>query len=234
MWTGVNEDWIPSQAWDDCHKEQISETDLLAAEWYGGLDMSTARDLSAFVMLSKIRGRIALLAWHWVPEDTVMDRIRLENNAYKEWTENGYMKATPGNVQDKDWIAADIIDICTKYNVKRIGFDRAYANEVIAKLTEEKIQCDPIAQGPISLGRPTKELEAMIISGKLEHGGNPVLRWQISNVQIVRDRNDNYLISKGKSRDRVDGIAATINAIFEMLNLEESDGPPDGWMPTFV
>lgn len=235
MWTGVNEDWIPSASWDECNKWKVEDEELKTVEWYGGLDMSTARDLSAFAMVGKLRGRVMLMAWHWVPEDTVMDRIRLENNAYKEWTESGWMTATPGNVQDKEWIANDILEIIMKYNVKNVGFDRAYANEVIAKLIEEKIKCDPIAQGPISLGRPTKEFEALVVSGRLENFANPVLRWQVSNVQIVRDRNDNYLISKGKSRDRIDGIAATINAIFQMLNDDgQTDGPPEGWMPMFV
>lgn len=234
IWTGVNEDWIPSQAWENCNGGDIPEDQIKRLDWFGGLDMSNSRDLSAFAMVARHGHKVLLKVWHWCPMDTVADRVRLENSQYDVWVNDGWMTATPGNVQDKDWIANDIIDIATTYNLKNVCYDRAWANEVVAKLTEEKIECLPVAQGPLSLGRPTKEVESLVVSGKLNHFGNPVLRWEMSNVQIVKDRNDNYLISKGKSRDKIDGIAAFVNALFGLLNQGEPEGPPAGWVPTFI
>jgi phage terminase large subunit-like protein len=235
MWTGVNEDWIPSQAWDSCESLKLPESELLKITWYAGLDMSRSRDLSSFVMIGKYNGRVLLRAWHWVPQADMEIRVRIENNAYKQWADEGWITVTPGNTQDTEWITKDLLDLCTTYKVKCIGFDRAHASEIISKLVEEKMQCDPIGQGELSLAQPTKEFERYVVSGKLDHMDNPLMRWQLSNAQVERTRNGNNLLHKGKSRDRIDGIMASMNAIFEMLNDDGSmEGPPDGWMPTFV
>ena len=57
---------------------------------------------------------------------------------------------------------------------------------------------------------PTKKMEAIVLSGKLRHGGNPVLRCMARNVSIETDAADNWKPSKKKSRERIDGIVALI------------------------
>ena len=57
---------------------------------------------------------------------------------------------------------------------------------------------------------PTKKLEEVVLSGKLAHGANPVLRWMAGNVSIEKDAADNWKPSKKKSPERIDGIVALI------------------------
>ena len=37
-----------------------------------------------------------------------------------------------------------------------------------------------------SMSAPTRELEKLIVSGTLAHGGNPVRRWIVSNVAMPK------------------------------------------------
>lgn len=52
-----------------------------------------------------------------------------------------------------------------------------------------------------------------MLSRKLRHAGNPVLRWMAGNVAIEEDAADNWKPSKKKSQERIDGIVALVMAV---------------------
>jgi phage terminase large subunit-like protein len=68
-------------------------------------------------------------------------------------------------------------------------------------------------QGFASMAAPTKELEKMVGSGELAHGGNPVLSWMVSNTVVRSDPAGNLKPDKEKSTERIDGVVALIMAI---------------------
>jgi phage terminase large subunit-like protein len=68
-------------------------------------------------------------------------------------------------------------------------------------------------QGFRSMSAPTRELEKLIVSRKLAHGGNPVTRWMAANVAAAQDPAGNLRPAKDKSTERIDGIVALIMAI---------------------
>src|SRR5262249_51239688 len=63
-----------------------------------------------------------------------------------------------------------------------------------------------------ALTAPTKALETLVLQGRLRHGGNPILRWNASNVTVEQDSNENLKVSKKRSTERIDGISALVNA----------------------
>src|SRR5271163_3441082 len=75
--------------------------------------------------------------------------------------------------------------------------------------------CVEIQQGMMSLSEPSKKLLELVVSGKLHHGGHPVLRWNASCV-TANGKNDNLMFTKperSKNSSRIDGIAAIVNAL---------------------
>ena len=68
-------------------------------------------------------------------------------------------------------------------------------------------------QRTIEFDAPTRELEKLVLSKKINHGGNPVMAWMISNSVIMEDTSGNIKVSKGKSSEKVDGVISTIMAI---------------------
>ena len=78
--------------------------------------------------------------------------------------------------------------------------------------------------GWISQNLPTKMLEGLVLDKKLNHGGHPVLKWMMSNVTLQEDAAGNIKINKGKSKDKIDGIAALIMALAEYMNTLEDGG----------
>ena len=65
------------------------------------------------------------------------------------------------------------------------------------------------------MSAPSKLLEAATISKRLRHAGNPVLAWQMSNVQVKIDDAGNIKPTKKHSHStaRIDGAVSLIMAL---------------------
>jgi phage terminase large subunit-like protein len=71
---------------------------------------------------------------------------------------------------------------------------------------------------------PSKEFAKALWTGKLHHGGDPVLRWMMSNVILRTDPSGNIKPDKGNSGDKIDGVVAAIMSIGEALTFDQEDG----------
>jgi phage terminase large subunit-like protein len=62
----------------------------------------------------------------------------------------------------------------------------------------------------LTMGVATKQLEDAIHGGLIEHDGNPILDWQLSNCSLIFDRAGNRMLTKGDKRVRhkIDGVVA--------------------------
>ena len=68
----------------------------------------------------------------------------------------------------------------------------------------------------LNFSEPMKELEALVLSGKFHHDGDPVLGWMMSNVVAFRDGKDNIYPRKERDEDKIDGPVAMIGALGRM------------------
>jgi phage terminase large subunit-like protein len=162
-----------------------------------------------------------------VPESQINRRDQKNESFYFKWATEGFMIRTPGSAIDYTYIRDTINECRKKYNLVSIGYDPYNANQLI----QEWIKADDLTmveyrQGITTMSEPTKEFERLMITGKIIHGGHPVLRWMADNAMLVKDNNDNYKIGKGKvSKDKVDGIVASIMAMGECIRFREQDQP---------
>jgi phage terminase large subunit-like protein len=56
-------------------------------------------------------------------------------------------------------------------------------------------------------------LEGTILDGKLRHGNNPILTWNMSNTIVEQDAAGNRKISKRRSKEKIDGVVALAMAM---------------------
>lgn len=148
------------------------------------------------------------------PADNLQARADRDKVPYPMWESDGWLKATPGTVTDHRAIERHIRDLCEEFDVQEIVGDPAYAQAVMAPLTEDGFPTGTFAQNWRTMGPATREFERAIISRKLNHGGNPVLTWNIGNISVVNiDSAGNKAMHKGKSRDRIDGAVAAAMAV---------------------
>ena len=227
MWVDAMDTWIVDEKWM-ASSQCDDETDLSGSVCWGGLDLSNVSDITAFVLAFKDdQERVYIKPFFWIPEDTVREKIEKQNVFFAEWVAKGYVKTTPGNVTDYDFIRADIDTIAQKYNIQSIAYDRWNASQMVITMQNDGYEMSPFGQGYGSMSAPTKEFEKLVLTQKLEHMKNPVLRWMMSSVALMRDPAGNIKPDKRKSSQKIDGVVAAIMALGEMMTaMAESDKNP--------
>lgn len=186
---------------------------LRGAPCWVGVDMSKTTDLSAVVACFRDGDSYTVLPKFFVPEADIRKRGDLDGVNYVSWAKDGFITPTPGNVIDNAAVADYIRSLAERFQVQEIGFDVAFAQGVMAPLVDEGYPIVTIRQGWVTQSPALNVLERAIISGNFRHGAHPVLRWNFANVAIHKDANDNRIIHKSKSTDRIDGVAATWMAV---------------------
>ena len=115
---------------------------------------------------------------------------------------------TEGNVIDYGFILRDIERLGEIYNIKEIAFDRWGAGQISQQLEGLGFEMVGFGQGFKSMKNPMTDLLRLVMSKRLAHGGNPVLRWMADNMVVDQDPAGNVKPNKKKSRDKIDGIVA--------------------------
>jgi phage terminase large subunit-like protein len=126
--------------------------------------------------------------------------------------------ATEGNVVDYDAIEKQVIRDCRHVDMRRIGFDRMFAGQMVQNVDRELrgVEVVPVAQTFLGQSPAIKELLRLLGPGAIRHGGNPVARWMASVTESKGDGNDNLRLVKPdrfKSQSRIDGMAALVTAL---------------------
>jgi len=200
--------WLQMAKWDACGGPMPNLAGKLC---YAGFDLASTADITAFVLY--FPEEHAVLPWFWIPEDTALIREKRDRVPYLTWAKAGYLKLTPGNACDYETVLRCVTqEIAPKYSVQQVGGDPWNATQFMNALTAAGFNVVQFRQGFASLNEPTKQLEKDVLTGVLNHGGNPVLRWMASNVTVETDAAGNLKPSKKKSTEKIDGIVAMIIA----------------------
>jgi phage terminase large subunit-like protein len=217
VWTDAAEVWIPDTKWMAGAEES---PDLAGRTFYGGLDLASTSDITAFVKLfppTEEDGLYDVVCRFWIPEETVYHRSKKDGVPYLEWMRQGYIEATPGNVTDYAYIRHAILEDCESFNAAKIAYDRWNSSQLVNELVDEGLPMSPFGQGFASMSAPTKQIERLALMGKLRHGGNPVLRWMCRNVEIQRNPAGDLKMDKGKSKEKIDGMIGLAMCMGEYL-----------------
>lgn len=212
IWTNAAELWINPDKWRACGG-RIEVEKLAGRECYGGLDLSNTLDITAWVLVFPPideEGRYVVLCRFWVPEEKIRERSRDDHVPYDVWVREGWIEATPGEVIDYEFVYAQVDKDCMTFNVKEIAFDRWGAAEVYLRMAKAGKTMVQIGQGYQSMSPPMKKLEELIVGGKLGHGDNPVLNWMAHNLVATKDPAGNIKPDKRRSREKIDGMVATV------------------------
>jgi phage terminase large subunit-like protein len=198
---------------------------LLGRRCFGGLDLASRLDTAAFALCfppvgdgsEEKQGKYALLCWHWMPEATAEERK--DKVPYFVWRDAGWLVLTEGNVCDYSTIEADVLKLKQLYKIVEVGFDPWNAEGPTQSLERNGIKRHEIPQTVAKLNYASQEFEKLIVSGKIEHDGNPVLDWQIGNVDVYTDTSGNIKPKRPEHGDfrTIDGVAAAIMALDRCL-----------------
>jgi phage terminase large subunit-like protein len=216
----TGEGWIDLTKWAEC-SDPVNLDSLKDMPCYGGLDLASTSDICSFRLVWRVDGKIITHGWRWVPESAVAYRTERGTIPYASWTESGLLMKTPGNVVDYAIIEHGIKEICEKFNIQNIAYDRWNATDLVNRLVDEEIPLIEFIQGPKSYHPAMQELERHYMAGNVAHGGDPVLMWCASNIIARRDANLNMAPDKKNSADKIDDMASLLMAVGISIQAEE-------------
>jgi len=97
--------------------------------------------------------------------------------------------------------------------------------KILSKHYPEDFYCT-IAQTTTNLSEPIKKIIGSVNNLKVNHIGNPLFTWQISNVDIIEDKKQDYMLVRPKGIDsknkKIDSIVAWAMARCLRLKAEET------------
>lgn len=228
-WTQQLVRWLDLDKWKACGKPFL-EKDLEGRSCFIGMDLSSKIDLTAVeVVFPPEEGskEWKILSYFFVPEENAPARERKDKVPYTQWIKEGHIIATPGNIIDYEFIRNLVRDdLATRFNIMEIAYDPYNATHLATQLGhEDGFVMVEMRQGTRTMGEPSKDFEALVIAGHLNHGNNPVLNWMANNVSVRTDANNNYMPAKpdNKAPFRIDGIVALIMGLGRAMVKEQED-----------
>ncbi len=247
QWTDQIDVWIPTESWARCKtalERQAFITSLAGRECFIGLDLSELLDLSAAVLIfprplsrpgealrvdeQAIDRAIDVIPYFWMPAKTIQRRGQEDNVPYPQWATEGFITATAGDMIDQDAIVDFLIGpVSTIYHVRGIGFDLSGAAGVAKRLTDHFGE-DLVTVVPQSfkiLNKPSKTLEALVVTENVAHDGNPTMAMCMGNMAKEENAWREIRPLKLSQRQRIDGGVALVDAIWALLNTAPAKTP---------
>lgn len=214
QWTEQDSRMIPMHIWVQNGKEPFTEESMNGRECWGGLDLASTQDVGAFSLIFPWLEGYRALSYFFCPRDNMPARHKKNPMAnYPEWAKQGHLIATDGNQIDYDFIERFILGKQKVFNIKKIGYDRWNATQLVKKLEGHGLNMEPFGMGFASLSAPTKELLRALEVRKFHHNNHPVFSWMAGNVASEQNAEGSIKPSKRKSKEKIDGIISAVVGI---------------------
>jgi len=210
QWMDSDKTWIP----DDILLQSIGEVDLndfKDAECCIGVDLASVQDLTAVAYLIEKDEVFHVKVDYYLPAESL--KTRKDRELYKEWQRTGALTVTSGNVTDYDYITRDLLEVDKITDISKIFYDKYNSTQWAIQATLENLPIEPYSQSVANFNAPTRELERMILSGKVILDNNPITRFCFRNVELKSDHNGNVKPNKDMMKKKIDGVIAIIQAL---------------------
>lgn len=221
--------FVTRSVWQACASPPRS---IEGRKVYGGLDLSEVRDLTALVLVGLVDGVWQVHPTFWLPQEGLADKARADRVPYDLWARDGQLKTVPGRSVEYEYVAQHLKWVFDNHDVVKLAFDRwnfrhlrpwlvrAGFHEQV--LTEKFVE---FGQGFQSMSPALRDLEAVLLNGKLAHGGHPIMNMCAESAVVQRDPAGNRKLNKAKSSNRIDGMVALSMAMGVASGASEERAP---------
>lgn len=218
VWVAAASPWLNLY---NLQKAGDSELSPDMGGWDGaviGADLASKQDIASLVALCwKGEGddrEYYAFSRNYVPEAALE---KPENAHYAAWVNAGHLIATPGSMISLEQIQEDALELAAVTGAQEFAKDPWGGHQMGANLEAQGLTVVDIPQQVRYLSDPMKEIEARVDGGKFHHDGNPCYVWQMSNVEVKEDRNENVFPRKARASNKIDAALATIVAMNRAL-----------------
>lgn len=218
-----------SEAWltfEDANNQETFDISALKPRYgIGGVDLSSTTDLTCASVIFKVPDddRIYVKQMYWLPEDLLEKRIAEDKIPYDKWQDAGLLRTTPGNKIHYKFVTEWFLEIQNEYDIYlyKVGYDAWSATYFVEEMKDQfgEDVMEPVIQGKKTLSGPMKSLGVDLSANKIIYNNNPILKWNLTNVAIDVDKNDNIQpIKTSNAKKRIDGFASLLDAYVVLEN----------------
>ena len=204
---------------EDLNNEEIY------SEWrdsycVGGCDLSSTTDLTCATLLGVVKGKIRVKQMYWIPSNYLEKKITEDKIPYDKWLKMGWLRLSGDSKIDYHDITKWFLEEVQNNDLRPlwIGYDSWNAEFWKQEMTDNGFDMVEVRQGFKTESAPLKQMKADLMDKKINYNNNPILKWNLSNVAIKQDDNENIMITKEKSRQRIDGVASLMDAYVIFVN----------------
>ena len=223
LWIGADNALFSMRAWRACAKPALSLDDFEGQECHLALDLASKTDLASVgIVFPRKEGetlRYAVFARCYINEAAVLEA---RNAAYPGWAAENWLTVTDGNETDFSRIEDDVLELCRRFKVLSMAYDPWAATQFAQRLQAENVPVVEFRANTQNFSEPTKECDAAMQAGRIEHDGNPVLEWCIGNVVGRYDARSNVYPRKSKPELKIDAAITLIMGIARSMAAGES------------
>ena len=212
--------WVRMSDWDDC-QDPVEDERLAGLPCYLGIDLGEVSDLTSLTAVWMDGDEYHVRTWSYAPEEGAERRQKRDRVPYLDWARQGWLKLTPGDATDYEFLRAEVKRLVEKNKVVSVGYDPNNAGGLAQQLEHDGLKLRRVPQSFLHMSGPTRRWEAAVVGKKLHHDGNPVMTWAMSNTVVELDYNNNPRPSKRRSVEKIDPVVAGIIALAVAL-----DGSP--------
>ena len=204
---------------EDLNNEEIY------SEWkdsycIGGCDLSSTTDLTCATLLGVVKGKIRVKQMYWIPTNYLEKKITEDKIPYDKWLKLGWLRLSGESKIDYHDITKWFLEEVQENDLRPlwIGYDSWGTQFWKDEMVESGFDMVEVRQGFKTESAPLKQMKADLMDKKINYNNNPILKWNLSNVAIKQDDNENIMITKEKSRQRIDGVASLMDAYVIFVN----------------
>jgi phage terminase large subunit-like protein len=227
LWTSAAVSWMNMTQWDACADTTLTDQDFRGEQCVIGLDLAAKVDLAARVKLftRTVDGvsHYYLFTQFYLPDATIQDG---RNASYETWAADNWITSTPGEVIDFERIQADILQDAQDHQILDVAYDPWQALKLASELTARDVPVIEYRPTVANFSPAMKEIDALVRQRRIHHDGSPVMRWNISCVEVAEDFKGNIFPRKdrGNPQQKIDGLVALLMAMGRRMVLEADQG----------
>ncbi len=224
QWVSAKDGYFNVSEWDRLGKPEIKREHYQESPCYLSGDLSSKHDLTCQMQLFCLpEKRYALFGTYYITQ-AALDRP--ENQHYRTWHIQGWLKIAGDDVIDLEDFKEDAIESCRVYQVIEFPMDPNRAWGVMPALEREGVPVIEYRNTVLMMSEPMKELDALIRSGRIIHNGDPVLAWAIGNVTGKVDAKDNVYPRKEAEANKIDPAVSTMFALGRAMTRDPEPAGP--------
>ena len=207
---------------DDLNNEKVYK------EWkdsycIGGCDLSSTTDLTSATILGVVKGEIRVKQMYWIPTNLLEKKVIEDKIPYDKWLAAGLVRLSGTSKIDYHDVTLWFLEQVQEFDLRPlwVGYDSWNAQFWCDEMIENGFDMVEIRQGYKTESAPLKQMKADLMDKKINYNNNPILKWNLSNVGVKVDDNENIMLSKEKARQRIDGAASLMDAYVLYVNKQQ-------------